>query len=361
MMTFEQFTERIKNEIGDYLSEESISDICMEKVNKNNGVEYTGMIIISPYINISPTIYLDNYYQDYLNGRPLQNILSDIADTYKENKPLTSFDISSVTDFEKAKENIFCTLVNYDANKELLKDVPFTKVEDLARLYRINVVFNNITEDDLGTILLRNNIFENYGISVEELDAIAIENTKRMFPPEFMSMQDLLVNHMAEELMNAFDVEMDEAVELAKNRFRNVFDMQMHVLTNNKNMYGAVHILDPDVMDMVAEKLGEKYYVLPSSLHEVIVLPYDGEADGYIELEQIVHEVNENALLVDEYLSDKVYMVDAKNHNFFLAEHMHEYEKEQELQEEKKKLQEIEEQEQKKPIPGIKPFPAPKM
>lgn len=90
------------------------------------------------------------------------------------------------------------------------------------------------------------------------------------------------------------------------------------VLKNNTMVNGAAEILNDDTRQEIAEKIGD-FYVLPSCIHETIIIPKDAgmELD---ELEHMVQEVNYTQVAPDERLSDHVYEYDAKEHELFRSD-----------------------------------------
>lgn len=80
----------------------------------------------------------------------------------------------------------------------------------------------------------------------------------------------------------------------------------MFVATCNNGVNGAGCIFYPEFMDQAAEKLQGDFFVLPSSVHEVILLPDNGQMDFH-ELEAMVRQINETEVAPQDRLSDSVY------------------------------------------------------
>lgn len=313
------FFKSVAEEIKPLLPED-ISDVVLKSIPKNNGISYTGLLAISSAINITPTIYLDGYYNEYLMGRPFESILSEIVETYNNNRPNEDFDVDAFKNWDSAKDLLVRKLINYESNKVMLNDVPHKKIEDLALVYQMSLPS---FMGDYATILIHNNILEQWGVSLDELDKVAAENMKTLHPYVLNSMSQMLANLTGGVMVpqpNAFN---------------------MHVLTNNIQINGAAHVLDPEVQDEIAKIMGNEFYVIPSSIHEVLLLPSDTVYD-YVELEEMVNEVNSTEVEANEILSDKVYIVDADNHKFLRADRYEEYKKELQLREGIDKLMEKE-------------------
>ena len=102
----------------------------------------------------------------------------------------------------------------------------------------------------------------------------------------------------------------------------------MFVLTNDTKVNGAAAILNDDIRQEIAEKVGD-FYMLPSSIHETLIIPKDAGME-FKELEQMVQEVNQTQVAPGERLSDHVYEYDAKEHELFRSDRAEERVKQKE-------------------------------
>ena len=134
-MSFENFIMEIKKMVKDYLGQ----DVTVEEksVLKNNGVKFNGIVILKENQNCVPNIYLDDYYEQYKNGRCLCDIVCEVVRYYEEHKIDQKVNIECYSKFEYVKENICFKLINYEKNKELLRDVPYIPYMDLAKGRRL--------------------------------------------------------------------------------------------------------------------------------------------------------------------------------------------------------------------------------
>ena len=67
-----------------------------------------------------------------------------------------------------------------------------------------------------------------------------------------------------------------------------------------------------------AELVQHNLILLPSSIHEWILLPDDGQF-SVAEMKQLVNEVNREVLSAKDYLSDRVYYYDRKKNEVRIA------------------------------------------
>lgn len=327
-MTYERFLDRVKEEIIPLLPDD-IEHVSIYPVTKNNGIIFDGLVMQSRSLNISPTIYMNPYYNQYILGRPFESVLSDIADTYLKNRPKTDFDISQFKDWEKVKSNVVRKLVNYEQNKEMLEVMPHKRIEDLAIVYQVTTN-DDAVGDEYATIAVYDQHLRYWGVSLDEMDEVAEKNTNRLLPFSFQSITELLRNFVGGAPMP------------------HMSEVPMYYLGNRLKMHGAVQVLNTQLMDSIKDILGEEYYVIPSSIHEVLLMPRDDDFE-YDEIESMIQEVNETELDSASFLSDKAYVVDAVNHKLVLAERYEDYKRELKLREQLEKEKEKKPEEPKGP------------
>ena len=137
--------------------EEAHPECCVmvHKVTKNNNLVLTGISIRSKEVNLAPTIYMDGYYNEYKDGRPMAEILAEVERAYNIYKAEQDFDVSSITDFNLVQDKICYKLVNRDKNKELLADAPYLPFQDLAVIFYVLVSEDRV---GTGTVTIHNNL-----------------------------------------------------------------------------------------------------------------------------------------------------------------------------------------------------------
>ena len=288
MITIEVFTEIIKSEMEKIYSSKCKVDVL--NVVKNNGLHLTGITIRNRESNMAPTIYLDGYFADYKDGRTMENICKEIVQMYEKNKVQKDFSLEQVTDFKNVKDRICFKLVNREKNAELLADTPYVKYQDLAVVFYILV---SKDKSGITSITVRNSLMDMWGMDADILYYLAKKNTQRLFRGRVLSMMEV----MAEIIGDSADAFEDSA-------------FPMYVATNVFKMNGACILLYDGVLKKFAEKIGGDFYILPSSVHEVIFVPANGDMNARY-LIQMVKEVNTTEVAPDEVLSDNVYIYHA--------------------------------------------------
>ena len=267
------------------------TDVSLQPIVKNNNLKLDGLIIQSAAINVSPTIYLNAYYEDYLSGTPISTIQNEIMAAYHKNLPKHSMDFSFFTDFEKVKYQIIYKLINYEQNFPLLEHVPHVKFLDLAVVF---CCFLPDTPNGAATILIHKHHLGLWNIDENCLYELAMKNTPILLPCEIKSMNDVMKSLCPE-------IQADESFPDAAK------PPEMYVLTNTEKLYGASAILYPNILSYFAKRLKADLYLLPSSIHEVLLLPNCPDIN-LSELNCIVQEVNQSHVQKEEILSDHAYL-----------------------------------------------------
>lgn len=297
IMEFTNFTALVREEVERRTGENY--SVRLNDVRKNNGVVLRGLTVMQDDSNISPTIYLNNYYEEYTSGRvTLLNVVNDVMDTYNRNKVNQSVDMRYFLNYESVRQSVVYKLVNTEKNKALLEDVPHIEFLDLSIVFQCL-----IAQEEFGTasILIHNIHLKLWDVSAEELYQAAKENTQRLQKYEIKSMTEVLYEIMMEEESKDFD---DED---CMDGFRD--NVPMYVLSNKRRVEGATCILYPNLIQDFADAIDSSLYIIPSSVHEVILLPA-GQEEESTEIKSMIQEINDTQVSVEEILSYSLYFYD---------------------------------------------------
>lgn len=307
-MEFANFKVLVRDEVAKRAGEQY--RVRINDVMKNNGVILSGITLMQGDSNISPTIYLNHFYEAYENGEvTLGAIVEEVIDTYEKNKVNHSVDMRFFMNYESIKDSIIFKLIHAGRNEELLKDVPHIRYLDLA------IVFQCLVSEEMfgnATIMIHNAHLKIWDITIDEIYEDAIQNTPRLQKYDIKNMRDVLCEMMLLEEM--------EGIEDAdrKEEFKELPDsVPMYVLSNKTRIQGAACILYPDILKDFAAAIKSDFYVLPSSIHEVILLPAQGDEDRGA-LTRMVREVNKSQVEREEVLSDSVYYFDREKNELYV-------------------------------------------
>lgn len=305
-LTFDEFKETVKNEVKEFLPENfHTADIKLKVFEKNNNVRLTGLIIESA-CNMSPTIYIDNFYKKYQDGTDINIILQEIAKIRMEYDVTDDFDVTTVTDFNKCRNKIMPRLIGAEENSEILKVRPHIRIEDLAVTFCIDLGEN---KDGLMSVPVQFELMETWNVTADQLYEIALENLTKADIGVFTPMREILFAGMLSELKEICHGDEEEARRKLDHM---IPDNNLWVLTNKRRVNGANMLLDRSVMEDVIKEVGTDFFILPSSIHECIILPADSGMNSQ-QLEAMVCEVNETQVEKEERLSNSVYHYTLEN------------------------------------------------
>ena len=288
-MTYFQFIHAVETKVKKEVEEEKTVSIHTNV--KNNGVRRSGIMISEKGINISPTIYLEEYFHQFRMGYPLEQIAKDIVGLYEKIRFQNSWeDGEKVKDYEFVKDKIIYRLIGREENQELLKEIPYKSYLDLAIIY---YVLLEVDEYGMASMMVRAEHMDMWKVTEEDLYYRASKNTQELLPYEFAPMRTVI-----EELLG---LGMEEGPA-----------EKMYILSNEMRSYGAVALIYPDCLRKIAGVVGENFFVIPSSVHETIIVA-ESEAPGIEELGSMIEEINETQVEAEEVLSDRAYYYDRES------------------------------------------------
>lgn len=353
-MTFEEFKEEVKENIKDYLPiDYQDAKVEINDVIKNNDTHLSGLTIRKEDTGIAPTIYLEDFYNQVESGQhSVEGIMLRIADVYegamnndisKDAKGI----VNQITDYDATKDKIVPRIVNKESNEERLQGLPHTEMGDLAVTYHVDL---GTSEDGQMSVAINNEMMEKYGVSVEELHDQACANMETMTPTQFKSMADTLMEIMVPDYAEMSEERREEVK--AEMGVAGPGEDAMYVISNSSKTFGAAALLDSDTMDQIEEKIGE-FYILPSSVHECILVPKTQDMD-LATLENMVQEVNATQVAPNEVLSDHVYAYDSETKEIYRADREEEHNLQKEAAKEAAKEEKAEKSEEKKERPSVR-------
>lgn len=266
---------------------------------KNNGFRQTGILATIQGSNVGPFIPLDACYESYRKecmgtGEAAGSVYRKLMECMGE---LDRIRLPAFQEWDAVRGNICAELVSAGMNREMLGMVPHRKFLDLAVVYHIRV--DGLFEGDSGVsfVRIRNSCLELWGKDEEDLYRTAMENMRLEGKPLLEDMEDLLKDMM----QGGTGLELPE---MEKDRSPIIY-----VLSNRRRYFGAAELLDSDTLGEIGRQLGDDYVVLPSSVHECIILPLE-DAPTYEELAGMVRAVNREQVDIQDRLSDHVYHYD---------------------------------------------------
>ena len=304
-MDYESFKEKLSEDLKQKLYENGIEDVEMsfhniEKTNQS----YESLTIVPEGSSVGINFNIEQVFSDYEYTEDYESVLTSSTNAIMkglENAP--SVDIAELTSYEAMKDKLSIEVISAEVNANLLTKIPHENMEDMAVVYRFVLESNDAGRS---SILVTNDMIDRMGVTHDRLKADALENAPEIRPAVIQGMNEVMKEMMGEE---AFELEGLPEVQ----------EEMMYVATVPDKTSGAGVLAYRDFMDQAAEKLGGDFYILPSSIHEILLVPDNGEMAAD-QLRDMVREVNATQVSPEEKLTDNVYHYDSREHVFELAE-----------------------------------------
>lgn len=320
-MEYQEFLQTIKEEVrkqvpGDYR-------VTMNSVIKNNNQMLDAITIMEPD-SLAPNIYLNRYYEDFIQGRSLESILQEILSISNNNKEIKNDMLPDLFNFDSIRSQIAYRLINLGMNQKRLNDFPYQVVEDMAKVYYLVVKSDS---EGIASVAITNDLLGKWKVNIECIDKLAYENTPFLFPEKLRSMGEVIKEMITKEFgalsgenISSEDKELYEhiLVQLTDDAPRDNDNEEMYILSNESGVNGASVILYENVLHDFAVEQQSNFYILPSSVHEVILLPVHKEVTKEA-LRKMVREVNNSEVPVGEVLSNEVYYFDLEIDGFHIV------------------------------------------
>jgi len=305
-MNYTEFTDAIVKNTQNAAGKEC--RIFINQVVKNNNTRLDGLVIMEKDRNMSPTIYLNDFYPKYKKGMSIEKITDEILSGYYNYRDTFDMNTDFLSSFENVREKIAYKLINRKMNEELLKKIPHKTFLDLAVVYYI---YLSDKDGALASTLIYNSYLEAWETDLKTIDEQARINTPKLFKARIRPIDRILENAennsvsglKAEDEIDESDYTFPESLKLCDPY------KSMYVLTNESGLHGAACILYKRPLSLFGKKINRDFYVLPSSVHEVIIVPKFSDLRKE-DLSCMVRDINKTGVSPEEVLSDNVYEYD---------------------------------------------------
>lgn len=296
-MKYEEFKTNLIEELKDFYGADATVELTT--ATKNNGIHLDGIIIRIGETNVAPIIYLQQYYEEYMENEyiSIDEIVGRIVEL-RERHELQDADgvIGKITDWAYVREHIYPMIVSAEDNEEMLRALVSKPFLDLAVIMYIRL-------DDIlqiggeATVKVSKEMLSSLNVSEEEAYDAAMNNMKSD-------------GYNVQDIFTVIRCMIDEDIPDDVNREK------MFVMTNADKRYGAAGLLD---INNIVMGLGiTNCYILPSSIHETLLVPATSNMNVSM-LKNMVLEVNESTVSREEKLSDNVYLYNCETGNLSIA------------------------------------------
>lgn len=284
-MDYQTFQDEIKKLAEEEFSGKGDYGLSWHTAHKNN-VTKKGLTISEKGKGTGVTVYLDQYYQDYLRGESLSEICRFLVSLYRENQ-MPDINASELMDYGKMKGTLRTRLVGREQNAAYLEEGPYK-----AHPIGAEVVYAELARKEDGVLRMRvtHQLLKQWGVPEQEIFKAALENTQKEEGVRFGSLLSVMNEPLGLEMPEEEPVDKDG----------------LYILSNQSRDNGAAVLLYPGVPEEIHEKMGGDYYILPSSVHEVLILSKETGIPPEV-LRSTVRSVNREQVCPEERLGNDVY------------------------------------------------------
>lgn len=290
MMNYEMFKEEVLEKVSSLVEDAKI--VKINEIVKNNDLILDGLVIYDKGQTCSaPTIYLNPLFDEYSNGTNIEVIIDKIMSIYNNAEvPEFANKAKQFEDYDFVRNHLYFKVVNYDMNKKMLENVPHFRTLDLAITFACL-----LDKDNSGTasIPINNGHLKYWGIDINQLYEDALKNATEMLPPKIYSLFETVEKKYNNSELDLNNIQLD--------------DMDLLILTNETKVNGAGTMLYPNLLETIANQLDSDLIIIPSSIHEVLILRKTGDLK-LEDLDFLVNMVNHEEVATTEVLSNHVYV-----------------------------------------------------
>lgn len=293
MMNKKEFTETIMVRLA-----ERCPDFSFETTNviKRNDEKLIGIIGRTSHA-LCPTVYVEPFYQNYRQGMSADEVIDRMAEIFWQEHLSVKSELSirnNMEDFEKIKDKLIIVLSSLDMNEQWLKDKCYRPFLNLAATVGILV---DVDETSNSIIHVKEKMLDMWNVTFEYIFEVAKENSFIESNIRFKDIYDVLT-------LDGISLDADAGL--------------LYVATNRHNFMGANLLMNNSFLYEIAEKLQDSFYIIPSSVHELLVLPACQVQD--IEgLNLLIQNINDTEVILSDRLSYTLYYYDCTTHKVSIA------------------------------------------
>lgn len=312
-MVYEEFLLTVQTALKSRLGTDYT--VLLQQVPKNNGTVLDGLCITKTGDRTTPTIYLNSFYEKWKSGADLDGILEDMIHIYEDGGTLPNINPDILTDFTQLKDKVVYKLIHTHSNRDRLTDLPHIPYLDLSIVFYLF-----LEENELGhmTAAVHYDHMNAWKITEEGLYKLASRNTPRILPAEIKSMDEVIKDLISSQPDDGF------IKELWREQQESGTTSPLYVLTNDYGISGSCAILYDGLLKNFADQLGQDLIILPSSVHEVLLVPYS-EDINLEDLSYMVQYINLTEVPVEDRLSNEIYRYERSGNRVILISLLPEY------------------------------------
>lgn len=289
-----EFYDEIINAIREEIPEElrDMMEVDIREIVKANDTVLHGVVIKRPDQAIVPTIYIEDCIKQLPEDFAMKDLAEAIISLYQVGMREAPAVESLSLEFDDIKDKLVVQLAEVERNKDRLKELAYKPLDNGM----VMLAYVVVQEDERGSMrfAVTKDIAEGQNYDIDKMFETAMKNNE----PVLVDTKDVIFSEVVKEVQNLFDKEINDKLPDS-----------MYTLTNSSTNLGAASLYYPDVQKRIGDMLQNSYYVLPSSIHEVMILPCSVN-DNPEFLRKMVKEANETVVNPQEVLSDRIFMYD---------------------------------------------------
>jgi len=311
-----EFYDYVQRNLPEYLPEQLAgASVKLREQVKNYDEELTGVMVSLPGEQVTPVIYLGGCYERYAEGANLDDVLRDLAQAVTDARTQSAMvgDPEAIMDFDFAKDKLQVRLFDTEANQKRLEPLVHHCLGDLTCAYSIVL---SESQGNAMSVMVTPQIMEAWGVTKRQVHEAAMEADLER------GVTLNAIGELIDSMLTGQEPDNYISPEALADGIRPDFEgmgMALMCLSNGSRLNGASMIINPEVQANIAQVLGGNYYMLPSSIHEVLVLPDTVGGPKAAELGAMVKEINETQVAPQDRLSDKVQYYDAETRSLVNA------------------------------------------
>lgn len=293
MLSFREFTDEIVTGCNGVLKRDTKGAIRVETgmVTKPQRGELTGLRFIKEGSRVAPTLYAEDLYSRYTRGCPVDRITTEAIESIRQ-----SFDIvlpfpEDEFDLPSMAEDIRLRLLSKERNPAIAESVPYMDVGGELML------ITDVVRGDFRA-MITNDLLKDFDITKEELFDIAFDNVPEREAAMYC-LSEMVYGAPDERRELLYEEELEALPE----------DFEVFVLSNRESYWGAAALFYPGVIDRLHDLLGD-FYVIPSSVHELLILKATADADPN-NISEMIWSANRSVVDEEEVLSDDLFICES--------------------------------------------------
>ena len=249
------------------------------------------------------SVHVEELYVAYQNGIRLNTIVDYICSDVLHAKSIYVYDkTKELMDYDTAKSRLFVRLINYDRNADILRDVVHKTLGNI-----VFTVYAIVDENEFGIVSTKvlKSMVKKWDKNEDDIFNEAIKNTYYLTPPRIYKWEGVLCDesYAGESFMNDEDI-----CDLDKSFSGNI-------LSTTRKTNGAVAVFLPGVAERIAELLDSDFYMVFTSIHEVMIHSTGSGVDPK-DLKLVLQDTLRKVTPSSDYLTEKIYKYNRRTHKF---------------------------------------------